>query len=90
MTRRLNLGAGHAIVGDALNVDLTRHRPGIDLAVDVPAEWTLGPRGWELIGGQIGAAYEALSGVRDADPEGVKVPAVRKRKAADKEPAAEA
>lgn len=50
MTRRLNLGAGHAIIGDALNVDLTRHRPGIDLAVDLNnLPWPWNDSSWDHI-----------------------------------------
>lgn len=50
MTRRLNLGAGHNIIGDALNVDLTLHRPEIDLAVDLNNRpWPWRPSSWDHI-----------------------------------------
>ena len=55
---------------------------GRTFAVTVPDEWARGARGWELIGAQIGAAFEqAVPGVRDTEPADP-VPGVRASKAA--------
>jgi hypothetical protein len=48
--RVLNLGAGHAIIGHALNVDVARHRPEIDLVVDLnETPWPWDDDSWDQV-----------------------------------------